>query len=262
LDRRFPAIIAIGLIISTIISYFVITDVPDARITVIRNSAPDQIRRQVDLELTHKFSLGIITRTSIQELTIQYLFHTPIETSQGPEGWDDVIPLIQNGKNLLAEFGHRPDLIQGTMAGDEGQTEYLLYDIGRFITLFTEWDLAEDATTSHLIIPRGNENSKQYAGKSGFYHNREELAKVIVSRGEDETTYTAQRSAQKLQAGEKKIGQAPQNGKIVFNDLEEDESISIIIEVMGRADQRKGSLSIILIHVDGVLEKTLLNFID
>jgi hypothetical protein len=268
LDRRLPAIVVIALIMATIVSYFILEEIPDESITVIRNSAPDQIRRQVDLELTHKFSLGLITRKSIEELVIQYLFLTLVQKLpplNNSESWEDRIALIHQGRALLAGLGYRPDLIQGTFEDDMGETDYMLNDFGVSLPIFTDWKLAEDATTSHLIIPanpRENENATLYAGKSGFYYFRGDLAKVIVSRGGNETIYTAQRSAQELQEGERKIDKAPHNGRIILTDLSPDESISIIIEVMGRADQRRGSLSIILIYVDGALEDTLFNFID
>jgi hypothetical protein len=265
LDRRFLAIIAMALIVSTEASYFAFLESPEEKVTIIRNSAPEQIRRQVDLELTHKFALGLVTRDKIQELVIQYLFMVPASSlppSDAPldKKWESRPVMIRNGLELSADLGFEPEVVQGELELNGERSGYALFNLGAILPSFTEWHLAEDATTSVLIIPRGKDDTTQMKGKSGFYRLRNEIAKVIISRGVNETTYTAQRSAQELEAGERGIDEAPHNGRVVFVDLDPDETISILLELMGRANQPAGSLSVILLYVDGELQDALFNF--
>ena len=266
MDRRFPSVIAIAVIMSTLISFFVFVRSPEERITVIRNTAPDAIRRQIDLELSHKFVLGLVAREEIQELMIVYSFVVPSDPLPTPSGqtigdWEETLPDYSTLSGLTRSLGHEPEAVQGSLPDDEGDIDYVLLDIGEALSVLTDPGLSEDATSVHLIIVEEG-TAKHWTGKDGFYYHRSQLSKVTISRSEDEITYVAQRSAQELKPGESPIEESPSNGRIRFADVLPDETISVILEIDGRADQPQGSASLIRVYVDRELDRVLVNFMS
>ncbi len=265
MDRRLPGIIAVSLIVSTMISHLAFLRSPEEYVTVIRNTAPAQIRRQVDLELTHKFVVGLVVRARVEELVIRYAFFVPASPIPTPgasslHDWGERLPGYAVQRDLVSSLGFEPEEMQGTLEGNGSEIPYLLFDIGEGLPAFTEWSHAEDAVAAHLILPSKEGNATHMVGKSGFYYYRSQLAKITVLRNEQEQIYISQRSAQELKPGERPMEEAPQNGRIVFTDLMPDDAISVIIEVMGRADQGRGSLSMIRLYVNGKIDKVLANF--
>ena len=264
MDRRLPAIIAIALIASTIISFFVFERAPEESVTIIRNTAPEMIRRQVDLELTHTLVLGLVARERLQKLEIVYSFLLPSATLKSPadpsiEGWQSLAPEYATLSDLAQSIGFEMEVAQGELAREGKELSYALIDLGEALAVLTHPELSEDATTIHLLISEDGK-AEHWTGKDGLYYHRSQISRVTISRDEWQEIFASRRSGQELQPGERPIEEAPSNGRITFVDIAPDEAFSILLELDGRADQPQGSLSLIRIYADGELAKVLANF--
>lgn len=265
LDRRLPAIVAIALVASTVASFLLFHRAPEERVTVIRNAAPERLRRQLDLELTHNFVLGLVARERSQQLEIIYSFLLPADPLPPPpdlstEGWKSLLPGYDTQSHLAELLGFEPEMIQGELARDGDQLPYAFFDLGDALSALTDPKLSEDATAVDLLIAR-DDLTEHWAGKDGLYYHRSQISRVVISRDDQEHVYVARRSAQELEPDESPIEDAPWNGRITFVDIRPDESFSVILELDGRADQPHGSLSLIRIYMDGELIQVLANFI-
>ncbi len=265
LDRRLVGVIAIALVLSTILFCFLFLRRAAEPVTVIRNVAPAQLVALLDFDETHRFSLGLVVRKKIQELTIQYSFFSAAQTSGLPEvlsfeAWEANLSHLALQERLLEQLGFEPEKVQGQLSIDGRSQEYLLYDMGRAMCALTSWQLAGDATSSYILLP-AEANATLMKGRMEFYYYIYELAKITITRGGNETVYRALKRGEEFMPGERPISEAPVNGRIRFENLKPDEPISVMIELRGWTGHGR-CLSLIRIYVDGKLEKVLAKFMN
>lgn len=265
MDRRLVGVIAVALVLSSVLSYFLFLQRAAEPITVIRNVAPAQLVALLDFDETHRFSLGLVARKKMQELTIQYSFFSAAQIRGLPEAlsfeaWEANLSQLALQERFLEELGFEPEKVQGELAMDDLNQEYLLYDTGPAIRALTSWQLAGDATSSYILLP-AKTNATLMKGRMEFYYYRYELAKITITRGENETVYRALKRGEEFMPGERPISEAPVNGRIRFENLKPDEPVSVMIELRGWTGQGR-CLSLIRLYVDGELERVLANFMN
>jgi len=258
-------VIATALILSSITTYFVVLKRAAEPITVIRNVAPAQLVALLDFDETHKFSLGLVVRKKIQELTIQYSFFSESKVVALPEAlsfeaWERNLSHLALERRFLEQLGSAPEAVQGELVVDDLKQQYLLYDVGNAIRGLTSWQLAGSAATSYILLP-GKANATLMKGRMEFYYYRSDVAKITIIRGGNETVYRARKSGEEFMPGERPISEAPENGRIRFQNLKPDEAVSVMLELRGWAGQGR-CLSMIRLYVDGKLERVLANFMN
>ncbi len=282
LDASLGSIILIVLISSALVVFTLAQEEVESPVTILKNQYPSRIYSQASVTTREKmdFSFSVAARKKLARLGIQYVTLVETDPVPGPlnpsSSWEGILGNISALKALTKESGN-PYLETEvrSIEVEHGNWSYegVFYDFP-VVRFYASPECSDQVLTSFLML-KNETHVLYFEGISDFYihrlgryygislpqeeRNRSSIDRMKIRRNQEVATYS---SAQDAPPGALPITEVPEKGRVVFDDLEEHDTISIDFTI--EIPRRPSGLSahLIRIYADGQPVEMRLNLVE
>jgi hypothetical protein len=270
-DKSLVGVIGIAIVLSTMITMFIIGERAQEDVTVLRNEFPARLST---MEQKYAFVLSMIARKPLTEVSVQYnvlsrigLRNTTTESTD-EETIRANLPKIDTLLQEAEKLGVTPDIWTGK-ANWKNVTETLefdmyLYDFTDMVKATTPNFTALDVRTTYAVWLWENGTIFYYfEGVSDFFYNRNRTIVDLTITHNDESDYYRAVSEIEVEGKYEQIMKAPLLGRVTFTDVEKDDRLFVIYSLKGTTiPGHSGMLQVVRVYRDGELETIEANFMN
>jgi hypothetical protein len=270
-DKSLVGVIGIAIVLSTMITLFIIGERAQEDVTVLRNEFPARLST---MEQKYAFVLSMIARKPLTEVSVQYnvLSRVALEnTTTESTDQETIRANLPKIDSLLIE-SERMDITPDTWEGRvswRNVTETLEFDM--FMYDFTDMVKATapnftalDVKTTYVVWLWDNGTIFYYfEGVSDFFYNRNRTIVDLTITHNDESEYYRAVSEIEVEGKYEQIMKAPLLGRVTFTDVEKDDRLFVIYSLKGTTiPSHSGMLQLVRVYRDGEMETFETNYMS
>lgn len=268
-DRSLIGVIGIAIVLSTLITFFIIGEHAKEDVTILRDEFPPRLST---MEQKYAFVLSMIARKTLEDVTVRYntlsrvakdnmvylnpnktTGSTPIETIRN-------LPKIDTLMDQAEYLGVSVDMWNGTVKW-KNVTQVLefdmyMYDFTDLVRAVTPNYTALDVRSTYVVWLWSNGTIFSYfEGVSDYFYNRNRTIVDLTITHNDEPEYYRAVSEIEVAGKYEQIMQAPLYGTVTFEDVKKDDRLFIIYSLKGTTiPGHSGMLQLVRVYRDGELE--------
>ncbi len=275
-DRSLVGVIGIAIVLSTIITLFIIGERAKEDVTVLRNEFPNRL---TTMEQKYAFVLSMIARKPLEDVTVKYniLSRVPKENLQyiNPNQTTGSTPLetvmniakIKALMDMSKRLGVKVDMWNGTVDWKNASKTYhfdmYMYDFTDVLRATApNYTILGLTTTFAVWLNQTNGSIFYYfQGVPDFFYNRNRtITDLSITHNTQAQQYRAVSEIEV--AGEyQQIMKAPLYGTVSFKNVEKDDRLFIIYSLKGTTiPGHSGMLQVVRIYRNGELQTVEANF--
>jgi hypothetical protein len=270
-DKSLVGVIGIAIVLSTMITLFIIGERAQEDVTVLRNEFPARLST---MEQKYAFVLSMIARKPLTEVSVQYnvLSRVALENTTTESTDEETIRANLPKIDALLIESDRMDVPVDTWDGKvqwKNVTETLefdmyMYDFTDLVKATTPDVKALDVRTTYAVWLWDNGTIFYYfEGVSDFFYNRNRTIVDLTITHNDESDYYRAVSEIEVEGKYEQIMNAPTLGRVTFTDVEKDDRLFVIYSLKGTTiPGHSGMLQIVRVYRDGELETFEANFMS
>ncbi len=268
-DRSLIGVIGIAIVLSTLITFFIIGENPKEDVTILRDEFPPRLST---MEQKYAFVLSMIARKPMEDVTVRYntlsrvakdnmvylnpnktTGSTPIETIRN-------LPKIDTLMDQADYLGVSVDMWNGTVKWKNVtqvlEFEMYMYDFTDLVRAVTPNYTALDVRSTYVVWLWSNGTIFSYfEGVSDYFYNRNRTIVDLTITHNDEPEYYRAVSEIEVAGKYEQIMQAPLYGTVTFEDVKKDDRLFIIYSLKGTTiPGHSGMLQLVRVYRDGELE--------
>ena len=269
-DKSLVGVIGIAIVLSTMITLFIIGERAQEDVTVLRNEFPARLST---MEQKYAFVLSMIARKPLTEVSVQYnvLSRYGVNPNATTESTDEEtiranLPKIDALLNEADRLGVEPYIWEGK-AKWKNVTEILefdmyMYDFSELVKATAPNFTALDVRSTYAVWLWDNGTIFFYfEGVSDFFYNRNRTIVDLTITHNDESDYYRAVSEIEVEGKYEQIMKAPLMGKVTFTDVEKDDRLFVIYSLKGTTiPGHSGMLQVVRVYRDGELETFEANY--
>lgn len=270
--------IGIAIVLSTLITLFIIGERAKEDVTILRNEFPAKLSA---MEQKYAFVLSMIARKPLVDVTVKYNtlsrvvkanigFINPNKTTGSTAL--ETITNIAKIKGLLdeaARIGAEPYTWSGTV---QWKTVNRTYDLDMYMYDFTDVVRATmpnytvlDTTTTYVVWLNQTNGSifLYFEGRPDFFYSRNTtIVDLTLTHNEDSKYYRAV-SEIEVEGKYEQIMLAPLYGTVTFDKIKKDDRLFIIFSLKGTTvPGHSGMLQVVRVYRDAELETLEANYMS
>jgi len=275
-DRSLIGVIGIAIVLSTLITLFIIGERAKEDVTILRNEFPAKLSA---MEQKYAFVLSMIARKPLVDVTVKYNtlsrvlrenigFIDPNETT-GSTALETIMNIVKI-KSLMdeaARIGAKVDMWNGTV---KWKNATKTHDMDMYMYDFTDVMRASmpnytvlDTTTTYVVWLNHTNGSVFYyfQGVPDYFYSRNRtIVDLTLTHNEDSKYYRAV-SEIEVEGKYEQIMLAPLYGTVTFEDIKKDDRLFIIYSLKGTTvSNAYGMLQVVRGYRDAELETLEANY--
>jgi len=275
-DRSLIGVIGIAIVLSTLITLFIIGERAKEDVTILRNEFPAKLSA---MEQKYAFVLSMIARKPLVDVTVKYNtlsrvlrenigFIDPNETT-GSTALETIMNIVKI-KSLMdeaARIGAKVDMWNGTV---KWKNATKTHDMDMYMYDFTDVMRASmpnytvlDTTTTYVVWLNHTNGSVFYyfQGVPDYFYSRNRtIVDLTLTHNEDSKYYRAV-SEIEVEGKYEQIMLAPLYGTVTFEDIKKDDRLFIIYSLKGTTvSNAYGMLQVVRVYRDAELETLEANY--
>jgi len=275
-DRSLVGVIGIAIVLSTLITLFIIGERAKEDVTILRNEFPAKLSA---MEQKYAFVLSMIARKPLVDVTVKYNtlsrvlrenigFIDPNETT-GSTALETIMNIVKI-KSLMdeaARIGAKVDMWNGTV---KWKNATKTHDMDMYMYDFTDVMRASmpnytvlDTTTTYVVWLNHTNGSVFYyfQGVPDYFYSRNRtIVDLTLTHNEDSKYYRAV-SEIEVEGKYEQIMLAPLYGTVTFEDIKKDDRLFIIYSLKGTTvSNAYGMLQVVRVYRDAELETLEANY--
>ncbi len=275
-DRSLVGVIGIAIVLSTLITLFIIGERAKEDVTILRNEFPAKLS---SMEQKYAFVLSMIARKPLVDVTVKYNtlsrvakesigFINPNKTT-GSTAFE-TITNIAKIKSLLdeaARIGGKVDMWNGTVKWKNATKTYefdmYMYDFTDVVRATAPNYTVLDTTTTYVVWLNQTNGSIffYFEGVSDYYYSRNRTIVDLTITHNEESKYYRAVSEIEVEGKYEQIMLAPLFGRVTFEDVKKDDRLFIIFSLKGTTvSNPRGMLQVIRVYRNGELETLEANY--
>lgn len=275
-DRSLVGVIGIAIVLSTLITLFIIGERAKEDVTILRNEFPTKLSA---MEQKYAFVLSMIARKPLVDVTVKYNtlsrvlrenigFINPNKTT-GSTAFETIknIAKIKGLMDEAARIGAKVDMWNGTV---KWKNATRTHDMDMYMYDFTDVMRASmpnytvlDTTTTYVVWLNHTNGSIFYyfQGVPDYYYARNRtIVDLTLTHNEDSKYYRAV-SEIEVEGKYEQIMLAPLYGTVTFEDIKKDDRLFIIYSLKGTTVSNPyGILQVVRVYRNAELETLEANY--
>ena len=277
-DRSLVGVIAIAIVLSTIITLFIIGERAKEDVTVLRNEFPTRL---TTMEQKYAFVLSMIARKPLEDVTVKYnilsrvsredLQYINPNRTTGDNAQETIMNIakIKSLMDMSKMLGVKPDEWNGTVEWKNASKTYhfdmYFYDFTNVLRATAPNNTILGLTTTYTVWLNQTNGSIffYFQGVPDFFYNRNRtITDLTITHNTKSQQYRAVSEIEV--AGEyQQIMKAPLYGTVSFENVEKDDRLFIIYSLKGTTiPGHKGMLQMIRIYRNGELQTVEANYMS
>jgi len=264
LDRSLIGVIGISIVLSTVISLFLVIEQTDEGVTILSNDFPT---RPFDQERRFSYALSMMARRPLEEVSVRYISLDVIEVENTTtESTHEETILINLPRiDALMEEANSLDFTGGveiwegrvewtnTTAHRTHELDMYMYDFTDMMMSIAPGKAGVDATSTFVVwINQTNNSIFRYFEGGPFQFNGSLIIEdLVVTQNYESTRYSTEGKPGTVE-DPLPIGLAPMDGTVRFEDVEKDDRLSIDFTLTSPA-----RLLFIRVYVNGGMKALL-----
>jgi len=275
-DRSLVGVIGIAIVLSTLITLFIIGERAKEDVTILRNEFPTKLSA---MEQKYAFVLSMIARKPLVDVTVKYNtlsrvlrenigFINPNKTT-GSTAFETIknIAKIKSLMDEAARIGARVDMWNGTVkwknATRTHEMDMYMYDFTDVMRATMPNYTVLDTTTTYVVWLNHTNGSIFYyfQGVPDYYYARNRtIVDLTLTHNEDSKYYRAV-SEIEVEGKYEQIMLAPLYGTVTFEDIKKDDRLFIIYSLKGTTVSNPyGILQVVRVYRNADLETLEANY--
>lgn len=275
-DRSLVGVIGIAIVLSTLITLFIIGERAKEDVTILRNEFPTKLSA---MEQKYAFVLSMIARKPLVDVTVKYNtlsrvlrenigFINPNKTT-GSTAFETIknIAKIKSLMDEAARIGARVDMWNGTVkwknATRTHEMDMYMYDFTDVMRATMPNYTVLDTTTTYVVWLNHTNGSIFYyfQGVPDYYYARNRtIVDLTLTHNEDSKYYRAV-SEIEVEGKYEQIMLAPLYGTVTFEDIKKDDRLFIIYSLKGTTVSNPyGILQVVRVYRNAELETLEANY--
>lgn len=271
-DKSLVGVIGIAIVLSTMITLFIIGERAQEDVTILRNEFPARLST---MEQKYAFVLSMIARKPLTDVTVQYniLSNAGVPEDATTEATPEEtirknLPKIDFMIEETERIGQGYDYWEGT-ADWKNVTETLefdmhMYDFTDMIRATTPNNTALGVTSTYVVwLWKNGTIFRTFSGVTDFFYNRNRTIVDLTITHNDESEYYRAVSEIEVEGKYEQIMKAPILGRVTFTEVEKDDRLFVIFSLKGTTiPGHSGMLQLVRVYRDGELETFEANFMN
>jgi len=275
-DRSLVGVIGIAIVLSTMITLFIIGEKAKEDVTILRDEFPSKLST---MEQKYAFVLSMIARKPLEDVTVKYNilsrvgrdnipFINPNKTT-GANAEETIMNLVKI-KSLMDQanyLGVGVDEWNGTVEWKNESKTYkfdmYFYDFSNVVRAFAPNYTVLDLRTSFAVWLNQSNGSIFYyfEGVPDYFYNRNRTIVDLTITHNDQSQYYRAVSEIEVEGKYKQIMEAPLYGTVTFEDVKKDDRLFVIYSLKGTTiPGHGGMLQLVRVYRDSELETLEANY--
>ncbi len=269
IDRSLVGVIGVAIVLSTIITLFIVGERAKEDVTILRNEYPAKLST---MEQKYAFVLSMIARKPLVDVTVRYNTLSRVVSPTNKTGATAIetirnLPKIATLMEQASRLGVPVDMWNGTVEWKNvtrtHKFDMYMYDFTDLVKAVTPNYTALDVRTTYVVWLNQTNGSIFYyfEGVSDYFYNRNRtIVDMSITHNEDTKQYRAV-SEIEVEGKYEQIMLAPLYGTVTYEDVKKDDRLFVIFSLKGTTiPGHSGMLQVIRVYRDGELQELLADY--
>ncbi len=275
-DRSLVGVIGIAIVLSTLITLFIIGESAEEDVTILRNEYPSTLST---MEQKYAFVLSMISRRPLEQVKVRYntlkkirdedIAYLDSNVTTGDTHEETIMNLAKINRMMdqARYIGADPDMWNGTV---EWRNQSRTYEFDMYMYDFTDVLKASapgkaglGATSTYVVWLNQTNGSVFYyfEGVSDYFFNRNRtIVDLTLTHNNQSQRYRAV-SEIEVEGKYEQIMEAPMYGTVKFEEVEKDDRLFVIFSLKGTTiPAHNGMLELIRVYKNGKMESFMKNY--
>jgi hypothetical protein len=275
-DRSLVGVIGIAIVLSTMITLFIIGERAEEDVTILRNEFPATLST---MEQKYAFVLSMIARKPLEQVKVKYnilrrvlpenIVYLDANHTTGDNPSETLMNLAKLHHTLdQANYvGAQPDVWNGTVEWKNATRTHTfdmyMYDFTDMVKASAPSDTGLGVTSTYVVWLNQTNGSIFYyfEGISDYFYNRNRTIVDLTITHNDESEYYRAVSEIEVEGKYEQIMEAPMFGTVTFEEVEKDDRLFVIFSLKGTTvPGHNGMLQLVRVYKNGEMESFRKNY--
>ena len=270
-DKSLVGVIGIAIVLSTMITLFIIGERAQEDVTILRNEFPAKLST---MEQKYAFVLSMIARKPLEDVTVRYntLSNVALENTTTESSAEETIranlpkvdALLIEADRLGVEVDTWEGKVQWRNVTQTLEFDMYMYDFTDMVKATSPEYMGLDVRSTYVAWLWGNGTIfKYFEGVSDYFYTRNRTIVDLTITHNDESEYYRAVSEIEVEGKYEQIMNAPMYGTVTFTDVEKDDRLFIIFSLKGTTiPGHSGMIQIVRVYRNGERESFQTNYMS